>query len=427
MSRPARAERRPLPAGFGVLWSTVALDLIGFGIAIPVLSLFAKERFGASPTMAGLLFASFSLAQFLMAPLLGRWSDRIGRKPVILISLFGTAVGSLLTGAAVGLWMLFLGRLVDGASGASVSVAQAAATDLGGPEDRPRVLGLRGAAFGLGFTVGPAIGGIAAWAGGRRAPFYVAAVLAFVNGLVAIVRLPETRPRRTGARLGSATELGPESPAPANDSVPLGGDSTSNRRRWLRFGTIPELRRFLVVAFFAIASFSGFEATFSLLGEHRFALTESSAAWVFVGIGVLSSVVQGGAIGPITELLGSGKVLRLGLAANVVGLVALAAAEHWWLLVVALVFLVIGQGLSTPSISTIVANRAGEHRRGLALGEQQAVGALARVAGPALAGVLFDVRIPLPYLVGAGLMALSLAILLGDREPNPERVNAPGS
>jgi DHA1 family tetracycline resistance protein-like MFS transporter len=382
--------RTPLPAGFGVLWSTVAIDLIGFGIAIPVLSLFAKNEFGASSTMAGLIFASFSFAQFLMAPILGRLSDRIGRKPVILLSLFGTAAGSILTGAAVGVWMLFLGRLIDGASGASVSVAQAAATDLAHPEDRPRVLGMLGAAFGIGFTVGPAIGGVAAWLGGPRAPFYVAAVLAAVNGILAIRRLPETRSPR-------ASEA---APAPV---------------RSRRFGTIVELRRLLVVGFLSTAAFAGFEATFSLLGEHRFSLTESSAAWVFVFIGVLSSLIQGGAIGPLTAAFGGRRLVRIGLAANVVGLGVLAAAESWALLMVALVFLVIGQGVLSPSINALVANRAGEERRGRALGEQQSLGALGRIVGPALAGVLFDVRIPLPYVVGAGLMALALAVALSDR------------
>jgi multidrug resistance protein len=373
-----------------VLWSTVALDLIGFGIAIPVLSLFAEKQFGASAAASGALFATFSLAQFVVAPLMGRLSDRIGRKPVILLSLFGTAAGSLLTGAAVGLWMLFLGRLIDGASGASVAVAQAAATDLAEPRDRPRVLGLLGAAFGLGFTIGPAIGGVAAWLGGRRAPFLVAGVLALINGLVAIRRLPETRARTAAT------------PAPA---VP-------SRRR--RIGTIPEMRRLLGVAFLATAAFSAFEATFSLLADHRLGLDEAAVAWVFVGVGVGSSVIQGGGVGPLTERFGSATLMRVGVLSNAAGLAVLAAAEHWPLMVVALLLLVIGQGLLAPSISATVANRAGD-RRGRALGEQQSVGSLARVVGPAVGGVLFGLAVPLPYIVAATLMALAFVVLVGDR------------
>ena len=233
---------RPLPPGFGTIWSTVALDLVGFGIVLPILALYG-ERFGASPTTLGLIVASFSLAQFVCSPLLGRLSDRIGRRPVIILSLFGTAVGSIITGGATSVWMLFLGRIVDGASGASVSVAQGAVTDVAAPEDRPHLLGLLSAAFGVGFVLGPALGGLAAlW--GPRVPFFVAGGIAFVNALVAIKRLPETHP--PGARVE----------APIVDE-PLA--ETVDRRR--------TLTRLALVAFIATAAFSAFEATFSLLGR----------------------------------------------------------------------------------------------------------------------------------------------------------------
>ena len=174
---PARSPSRPpLPAGYWTLWTTVALDLVGFGIVVPILGRYA-ERFGASGFEVGLLFTCYSLAQLVCAPLLGRLSDRIGRKPVIVLSLVGTALGSVLTGAAGSLWLLFVGRIVDGASGASLSVAQAAVGDITTPEQRPKLVGMMGAAFGVGFVVGPAIGGLAAL-GGPHVPFYVAAALA---------------------------------------------------------------------------------------------------------------------------------------------------------------------------------------------------------------------------------------------------------
>ncbi|MFM1751947.1 MAG: hypothetical protein RL119_909, partial [Actinomycetota bacterium] len=192
-----RTARTPLPKGFATLWTTVALDLVGFGIVVPILGRYA-ERYGASGFEVGLLFASFSLAQLICAPLLGRLSDRIGRKPVILISLLGTAVGSFITGAAGALWVLFLGRIIDGASGASVAVAQGAVTDIAPVSDRPRLLGLLGAAFGVGFVIGPALGGLASL-GGTHVPFYVAGALALINAAVAWFRLPETRPKRVSA------------------------------------------------------------------------------------------------------------------------------------------------------------------------------------------------------------------------------------
>jgi len=154
-------EREPLPRGFWVIWSTVALDMVGFGIVAPILGRYA-DRFGASGLQVGLLFASFSLAQMICAPMLGRLSDRVGRKPVIIVSLIGTAVGSFVTGIAGALWVLFVGRIIDGASGASIAVAQSAVVDLGKPEQRARMLGLLGMAFGVGFVVGPALGGLAA-------------------------------------------------------------------------------------------------------------------------------------------------------------------------------------------------------------------------------------------------------------------------
>src|SRR3954447_15515927 len=186
--------RAPLPAGFGVIWTTVALDLIGFGILFPVLARYTRDA-GASPAVAGLVVASFSIAQLIFSPITGWLSDRIGRKPVIILSLAGTAAGSLLTGLAGSLWLLFLGRIVDGASGASVSVAEAAVTDVAAPEERARLLGLLGAAFGAGFALGPAIGGVAALVS-HRLPFFIAAAIAAVTALVALKRLPE--PRRSG-------------------------------------------------------------------------------------------------------------------------------------------------------------------------------------------------------------------------------------
>jgi hypothetical protein len=150
-----------MPAGYWTIWTTVALDLVGFGIVVPILGRYA-ERFGANGLQVGLMFASFSVAQMVFAPILGRISDKVGRKPVIVFSLIGTAVGSFVTGAAGALWVLFLGRILDGASGASVAVAQGAVADIAPPEQRARLMGMLGAAFGVGFVVGPALGGLAA-------------------------------------------------------------------------------------------------------------------------------------------------------------------------------------------------------------------------------------------------------------------------
>jgi multidrug resistance protein len=390
--RRPRSSSRPLPPGFGTIWSTVALDLVGFGIVLPILALYG-ERFGASATTLGLIVASYSLAQFVCSPLLGRLSDRIGRRPVIILSLFGTAVGSLITGGATSVWMLFLGRIVDGASGASVSVAQGAVTDVAPPEERPHLLGLLSAAFGVGFVLGPALGGLAAlW--GPRVPFFVAGGIALANALVAIKRLPETHP--PSARRAAA--------APDIDSLEPDGE----RRR--------TLIRLALVAFVATAAFSAFEATFSLFGQDRFALTEGSVFVVFIGIGALLILVQGGMVRPVNRRFGSVAALRVALTLNALGLLALAFATTWLLLIPALVLLVVGQGLATPTLATLVADRAHDRRRGGALGFQQSAGALARIVGPVMGGVLFQhVGVAAPYAVGAAMLGVALLLIAGLR------------
>jgi multidrug resistance protein len=379
-----KAARVPLPQGFATIWITVALDLVGFGIVVPILGRYA-ERFGASGLEVGLLFASFSLAQLVFAPILGRLSDRIGRKPVIMISLLGTAVGSFVTGAAGALWVLFVGRILDGASGASVAVAQGAVTDLAPPSERPRLLGLLGAAFGVGFVVGPALGGLASL-GGEHIPFYVAGTVALVNAAVAWRRLPETRPADVRRAAHEAAK----------------NDTGAKVRLW----------GLAVAGFTAIVAFSGFEATFSLLAGDRFRLTEAGVAAIFVGVGVVLVAVQGGLIRPINAKIGTQRSLQVGLVLNSAGLVVLAFAETWPLLIVALALLTVGQGLVTPNLSSLVSGRVPDHRRGEALGFQQGVNAFGRVAGPALAGVLYDhVAIGSPYLVGGALCGVALVAI----------------
>jgi MFS family permease len=375
------AERTKFPAGFWVIWSTVALDMVGFGMVVPILGRYA-DRFGASGFEVGLLFTSFSIAQFFFAPIMGRLSDCIGRKPVIIISLLGTAVGSFVTGAAGTLWLLFLGRFLDGASGASVSVAQSAITDIAPPEQRARLLGMLGAAFGVGFVFGPAIGGLAAL-GGPHVPFYVAGVFALCNAVAAFIRLPET-----------------------NQNIGKVRDATQfpSRRRSFAWN------KFTITALLSGTAFAGFEATFALFGERRFDLTEGSAAAVFLVVGVMLVVVQGGLIGPLTKAFGSQRLLVAGFGTLIAGFLVLSIAEVWVVLFLALALLSLGQGLVTPSLTSVVADSATPDRRGEVLGVQQSAGALSRIIGPAIAGLLFDhAGVAWPYVVAAVLTGAALA------------------
>jgi len=357
--RREKGERTPLPKGYWTIWSTVALDLIGFGIVVPILGVYA-ERFGASGYAVGWLFATFSLAQLVFAPLLGRLSDRIGRKPVIVISLVGTAIGSFVTGAAGALWVLFLGRIIDGASGASLSVAQAAVADMAEPAQRPRLVGMLGAAFGVGFVLGPAIGGLAAL-GGPHVPFYVAAALASINAVAAIVRLPETK-RTTPA-------------AP---------------RRGFSVPSQTPLRRLAFLGFLTTFAFVAFEATFSLFGSARFDLTEGSTAVVFLGIGIVLVVVQGGGFARLAERFGVPRLYGMGLFVVAVGLVVTGVSKGWPLLALGLLLVSVGQGVVSPSMTELVNREAGDERRGEAMGFQQSSYAVGRVLGPPLAGSAFD-------------------------------------
>jgi multidrug resistance protein len=389
-SSPARAAG--YPAGFWIIWTTVALDLVGFGIVVPILGRYA-ERFGASGFEVGLLVASFSAAQFVCAPILGRLSDRIGRKPVLLLSLFGTAAGSFLTGAAGALWVLFAGRIIDGASGGSVAVAQGAVTDLASPDERPRLLGMLSAAFGVGFVVGPAIGGLASL-GGPHVPFFVAGTVALVNGLIAIRRLPETLHRQQGVPDRRTTRR-PEPARPPSTRSTL-------TRIWI----------LALVGFSAICAFSGFEATFSLFADRRFGMTEGPVALVFLGVGLLLVVVQTRLVGPTSDRFGSLGALQLGLVCNAAGLGLLSLTHSWFLLVPSLALLTTGQGLAIPNLAAAVADRAPDEERGEALGFQQRWQSLGRIVGPIVAGALFQVvGVPAPYVAGAALTLLALGLL----------------
>jgi len=368
-----------MPAGYWIIWTTVALDLVGFGIVVPILGRYA-ERFGANGLQVGLMFASFSVAQMVFAPILGRISDKVGRKPVIVFSLIGTAVGSFVTGAAGALWVLFLGRLIDGASGASVAVAQGAVADIAPPEQRARLMGMLGAAFGVGFVVGPALGGLAAL-GGPHVPFYLAGTIAAVNAVAAMIRLPETKP-----------------------------DTSHITEKHQRGSALsPPLKRFALVGFLSMLGFAGFEATFSIWGEKQFGFTEGSASLVFVFVGVTLVAVQGGLIGPLTQRLGSRKLLRIGLSLVAVGLLLLGVTTTWPMLFVALFLLSLGQGISGPSGSALVAELAPVERRGEAIGYQQSTAAFGRVAGPVMAGALFDhVGINSQFLVSGILIVVAV-------------------
>jgi multidrug resistance protein len=340
----------------------VFIDLMGFGIVIPLLPLYA-ERHHPSPIVFGLFMASYSLMQFLFAPLLGRLSDRIGRRPVLLLSLAGTVIGYLLFAFQHSLQMLFLARLVGGAMGANVATAQAVVADLTAPRDRARGMGLIGAAFGLGFILGPAIGG-AALRFGEAAPGLAAAALSAAALALALFSLRETRDRGEGESHRTR----------ARDWFTL-------RRLFQALGH-PQIGALLVLFFLATFAFASFEATLALLAQHRLSLDERQVMFLFVYAGALAAVVQGGLIGRLVDRFGERRMILTGTVISIPGYLALSTAGSLASLLPTLALLALGAGLIGPSLSSQVSRLSSEGEQGGTLGVYQSLASLARVLGP---------------------------------------------
>ena len=370
-----------------IVFVTVLIDLIGFGIVMPILPLWA-ETFGASPTEIGLLSASYALMQVIFAPLWGRLSDRIGRRPVILVTLAGSAVSSLLIGVANSLLVLFIARILNGISGASYAAAQAYVADVTTREERAKGMGMIGAAFGLGFILGPGIGaGLSAI--DQSAPFFFAAGLAAVNLLLALVWLPESL-----------------KPGPVPARVP-------RVEQFRRAFASRELAPLIGLSFVATLAFVGMESTFALLGDRRFGYTAVEVGLLFVVIGVAAAVSQGGLVGRLVAAHGERQVMIWGLTGTGTGLALMAVAHDLWLLLAALVLLGIASGLAFASLSALISQAAPEDEQGGILGLAASTSGIARIVGPVSAGALFDFVTPgAPLAAGAVLMFVCLGFAL---------------
>ncbi|BCW94304.1 MAG: tetracycline resistance MFS efflux pump [Thermoanaerobaculum sp.] len=334
-----------------VLFAVVFMDLVGFGMVIPLLPLYA-EQYAPPPWVFGLLLASYSAMQFVFSPILGALSDRWGRRPVLLVSLAGSAVGYLLFGLADSLAMLFASRVVAGIAGGNVATAQAVIADVTPPEERAKGMGLIGAAFGLGFVAGPALAGLLL-SFSPRLPGLAAAAFSAVAWLSAFRALPETR------------KPGQEA---AIRRVPLAGARG--------------LGGLLVVGFLTVTAWAAFEVTFAQFLHARFQLPAARVAWLFAYVGLLAVLVQGflvrkipGRVPPKVLVVAGLGVVALGL-----GLLVFAATVPAVLLVLPL--LALGQGLVSPALSSWVSRQSPAAAQGEALGAFQGVGSLARIVGP---------------------------------------------
>jgi len=354
-----------------VIFITVFIDLVGFGIVIPVLPFYAQgTKFGATPREVGLLFASYSVMQLIFAPVLGRLSDKYGRRPVLLISLIGTSLGFLILGFATTLWMLFLGRIIDGISGGNISTAQAYIADVTTKENRAKGMGLIGAAFGLGFVFGPAIGGVLSrW--GINVPFLFAGTLAFANAILLYFVLPETVTQDHPARISAASGRG--------------------WRQLIESLKRPRLGFVLTIYFLSIVAFSIMTAVFSLFMMFRLGYDAFHNGWVFAYVGVISAIIQGGLIGKLVKRFGEPTLVIIGsllFSASLFATPFIGPAVGLMGILLTGAVSSIGNALNAPSLSSLASKSAGAGEQGGVLGAMQSVASLARAAGPSLAAFL---------------------------------------
>ena len=402
-----------------IIFITIFIDLVGFGIVIPVLPLYA-ERYGASEATIGVLLAIYSAMQFVFAPILGKLSDRVGRRPVLLVSLIGTSLGFLIMGLApsmpVGfvlfgmaptLVWLFVARIIDGISGGNISTAQAYIADVTPPEERSKGMGLIGAAFGLGFVFGPLIGGVLSRIS-PEAPFFFAAAMAAANATALYFLLPESlsSEHRSEARRGGIIQVLEQSGS------------------W-QLGVV------LGTYFFATVSFAMMTATFALFAAHRFKFDAWNTGFLFGYVGVIGAVIQGGLLGRLVKKFGDKPLAVAGTAIFAVSVFIFPLSQSVASLILASTGVAVGNSLMTPTLNGLASKSVSASWQGRVLGLMSSVASLARIIGPVLGGWLLSRDSDFsahygrtPYWTSSAIMliALGLAMTVRTGEENAARV-----
>jgi predicted MFS family arabinose efflux permease len=385
-SPPARGR-----SALGVLFLVVFIDLLGFGMVIPTMGLYARH-FEVSVAVTGLLSAGYSGMQFLFAPIWGRLSDRYGRRPMLLGSIAMTAVGFLGYALAPSFAWLLVSRLFAGAATANLAIARAYVADVTSPEDRAGGMAIIGISFGLGFILGPAMGGLLSSHYSLAAPGYAAAALATLNLVAAWFILPE-----------------PPSHA-AVERRPRFGALFDELRR-------PGIRGLLLVTFLSIFAFSALENTFAFLAADTFQIREHDVSYVFVYIGVLAVIVQGGLVRPLVRRFGERPLLVAGLALQAVTIALLPFAGTTLGLFVVLAPMSVGNGFTQPALSALISKLARREDQGGTLGLGESASALGRIVGPISGTSSYAMFHAFPYLAGGALMALAAAVATTLRPP----------
>lgn len=397
--------RSPLAAIFLI----VVVDVLAFTLIIPLLPFYA-ERFGATPEHVGMLVSTFAVCQFLAGPVLGNLSDRVGRKPVLAISQLGTFAGFLVLANAHSLAMIFLSRVIDGATAGNLSVAQAAIVDVTTPEKRARGFALIGVSFGIGFLIGPAL---SAWlvTYDMRLPIYVAAGLSLLSVIFTLVMLPAPTKRE---------------PAPAGSlrgEVPPGPSKPERRLGVLDWGAYgaylarPEIASRLAQYFLFSLSFITFTSGFALFSERRFVTSDGrpfgvrEVGLVLAYSGVLGVILQGGLVGRVIARYGEARMVRFGFVLQAIGFAMLAWAHTVPMLLAASTVSSIGNAPLRPGLTSLITRRVGPHEQGLVLGLSQSLNSIAQIGAPLLATfVIGRAWLPLWALLAGGFAALALLV-----------------
>jgi DHA1 family tetracycline resistance protein-like MFS transporter len=385
----------------GIVVLIVLVDLLGFSLVMPLLAPFA-EHYGFRAWQIGMLFSAYPMCQLVAGPILGRLSDHYGRRPLLIYSQAGTALSFLILGLSRDFRVMLLARMLDGASGGNILVAQAYVADVTPPEHRARGMGLIGMAFGLGFVLGPLLGGLLLslpvsedWR--LRLPFLVAAGFSTLAWLLVLIRLPESLPQagavRQAARVLSWRGIG--------DTVAL-----------------PGVGLLVLVGFLGVLGFASFEGTFALYLRGRFGWDPRSAAFAFAALGLLSALVQGGLIRRLVPRFGESRLIVAGLILVVTGFAGIAIAAKVSELAGSLVLLGLGQGLLSPSVSGLLSRITPESEQGAVFGTLASAQTLARMVSYSVANILLGrVSSAAPYwgAVGVDLLALAVAVRVSSR------------
>ena len=368
----------------------VVVDLIGFGIIIPLLPFYA-ETYGASPQKVTMLMVTFSFFQFMAAPIWGYLSDKFGRRIIIWITLIGSIIAYVLLAYSQTIYGLFFARAFAGFMAGNISTAQAYLTDITDKNNRAKAMGLFGAAFGLGFILGPAIGGILAGPDPQNPnvflPPIAAALLSSIALLLAVFTLKDTRPKVTDNKNKRITSL-------------------------VEALRIPNLRQLILLSFIVTVVFASMESTFSLWSERTFYWGAEQNGYIFAFAGICGVIVQGFLISPLVKRYGESNLCIFGILLLALGMLSVSISYLNYHDYFSMALIAFGLGLFMPTISTLIVNIVSEDRRGWILGVNQSVSSLARIIGPAIAGVLFEFYGKnSPYIFGSLILLLFLASL----------------